>query len=78
MPGLEACSLFLLFIVCLIVPFHRRWWVYLGGVSAVRLGLDFFRGDLPTCAGLSPQQLVAVDVLVALVMVGVRTDRQRH
>ena len=59
---LEAGSLFLLFIVCLIVPFHRRWWVYLGGVSAIRLGLDFFRGDLSTCAGLSPQQLVAVGV----------------
>ena len=37
-----------------------------------RLGLDFFRGDLPTCAGLSPQQLVAVGVLVALGVIGVR------
>ena len=37
-----------------------------------RLSLDFFRGDLPTCAGLSPQQLVAVGVLVALGVSGVR------
>lgn len=37
-----------------------------------RLGLDFFRGDLSTCAGLSPQQLVAVGVLVALGVIGVR------
>ena len=44
------------------------------GISAVRLGLDFFRGDLPTCAGLSPQQLVAVGVLVALGVIGVRTQ----
>ena len=72
MPGLEAGSLFLLFIVCLIVPFHRRWWEYLDGVSAIRLGLDFFRGDLLTCAGLSPQQFVAVGVLVALGVIGVR------
>ena len=77
MPGLEAGSLFLLFSVCLIVPFHRRWWEYLGGVSAIRLGLDFFRGDLPTCAGLSSQQLVAVDVLVALGVIGVCNAGQR-
>ena len=37
-----------------------------------RLSLDFFRGDLSTCAGLSPQQLVAVGVLVALGVLGVR------
>ena len=54
------------------MPFRRRWWAYLGGVSAIRLGLDFFRGDLPTCAGLSPQQLVAVGVLVTLGVIGVR------
>ena len=42
------------------------------GLAAVRLGLDFFRGDLPACAGLSPQQLVAVGVLVALGVIGVR------
>ena len=42
------------------------------GLAAVRLGLDFFRGDLPTCAGLSPQQFVAVGVLVALGVIGVR------
>ena len=47
------------------------------GISAVRLGLDFFRGDLPTCAGLSPQQLVAVGVLVALGVIGVRNAGQR-
>ena len=73
----EAGSLFLLFIVCQIVPFHCRWWVYLGGVSAIRLGLDFFRGDLPICAGLSPQQLVAVGVLVALGVIGVCNAGQR-
>ena len=72
MSGLEADSLFLLFIVCLIEPFSRRWWAYLVGVSAIRLSLDSFRGDLPTCAGLSPQQLVAVGVLVALGVLGVR------
>ena len=48
------------------------------GLAAVRLGHDFFRGDLPTCAGLSPQQFVAVGVLVALGVIGVRTDGQRH
>lgn len=74
----EASVLFLLFGVCLAVPFRSRWWVYLGGVSAIRLGLDFFRGDLSTCAGLSPQQLVAVGVLVALGVIGARTDVQRH
>ena len=42
------------------------------GMSAVRLCLDFFCGDLPTYAGLSPQQLVAVGVLVALGVSGVR------
>ena len=42
-----------------------------------RLGLDFFRGDLPTCAGLSPQQLVAVGVLVALGVIGVRNAGPR-
>ena len=47
-------------------------------MSAIRLGLDFFRGDLPTCVGLSPQQLVAGGVLVALGVIGVRTDGQRH
>ena len=51
--------------------------MYLGGVSAIRLGLDFFRGDLPTCAGLSPQQLVAVGVLVALGVSGVRGGEVR-
>ena len=74
----EASALFLLFAVCLTVPFRRRWWVCLGGVSAIRLGLDFFRGDLPTCAGLSPQQLVAVGVLVALGVIGVRNAGQRR
>ena len=73
----EAGALFLLFGVCLVVLFHRRWWVYLGGVSATRLGLDFFRGDLPTSAGLSPQQLVAVGVLVALGVIGVRNAGMR-
>ena len=43
-----------------------------------RLGLDFFRGDLPTCAGLSPQQFVAVGVLVALGVIGVRNAGQRR
>ena len=33
----EAGSLFLLFGVCLAVSFRRRWWVYLGGVSAIGL-----------------------------------------
>ena len=37
-----------------------------------RLGLDFFRGDLPMRAGLSPQQLVAVGVVVVLGVSGVR------
>ena len=37
-----------------------------------RLGLDFFRGDLPIYAWQSPQQLVAVGVLVALGVIGVR------
>lgn len=73
----EAGALFLLFGVCLVVPFRRRWWVYLGGVSAIRLCLDFFRGDLPTCAGLSPQQLVAVGVLVVLGVSGVCNAGQR-
>ena len=73
----EAVFLFLLFGVCQTVPFRCRWWVYLGGVSAIRLGLDFFRGDLPTRAGLSPQQLVAVGVLVALGVIGVRNAGQR-
>ena len=73
----EAGALFLLFGVCLAIPFRRRWWVYLGGVSAIRLGLDFFRGDLPTCVGLSPQQLVAVGVLVALGVSGVRNAGRR-
>ena len=68
----EASVLSLLFGVCLAVPFRRRWWAYLVGVSAIRLGLDFFRGDLPTCAGLSPQQLVAVGGLVTLCVIGVR------
>ena len=43
-----------------------------------RLGLDFFRGDLPTCAGLSSQQLVAVGVLVALGVIGVCNAGQRR
>ena len=73
----ESGALFLLFGVCLVVPFRRRWWVYLGGVSAIRLGLDFFRGDLPTYARLSPQQLVAVVVLVALGVIGVCNACQR-
>ena len=73
----EASVLFLLFGVCLAVPFRRRWWVYFGGVSAIRLGLDFFRGDLPTCAGLSPQQFVAVGVLVALGVIGARNAGRR-
>ena len=68
----EASALFLLFGVCLVVPFRRRWWAYLVGVSAIRLSFDFFRGDLPTCAGLSPQQFVAVGVLAALGVIGVR------
>ena len=59
------------------MPFHRRWRAYPGGVSVIRLGLDFFRGDLPTCAGLSPQQLVVVGVLVALGVIGVRNSGQR-
>ena len=42
-----------------------------------RLGLDFFRGDLPTCAGLSSQQLVAVGVLVLLGVIGVCNACQR-
>ena len=42
------------------------------GISAVRLGLDFFNGDLPTFAGPNPQQLVAVGLLVALGVIGVR------
>ena len=42
-----------------------------------RLGLDFFRGDLPTRAGLSPQQLVAVGVLVALGVIGARNAGRR-
>ena len=37
-----------------------------------RLGLDFFRGDLPIYAWQSPQQLVAVGVLVVLGVSGVR------
>ena len=73
----EAGALLLLFSVCLAVSFRRRWWVYLGGVSAIRLCLDIFRGDLPTCAGLSPQQLVAVGVLAALGVVGVCNAGQR-
>ena len=73
----EVGSLFLLFGVCLAVPFQRRWWAYLGGVSAIRLGLDFFRGDLPTCGGMSVQQLVAGCVLVALGVIGVRNSGQR-
>ena len=48
------------------------------GLAAVRLSLDFFRGDLPTFAGLSPQQLVAVGVLVALGVHGVRNAGQRR
>lgn len=51
--------------------------MYLGGVSVIRLCLDFFRGDLPTCVGLSPQQLVAVGVLVVLGMIGVRSAGHR-
>ena len=47
------------------------------GLAAVRLGLDFSRGDLPTCTGLSPQQLVAVGVLVALGVIGVCNACQR-
>ena len=47
------------------------------GLAAVRLGLDFFLGDLPTCAGLSPQQFVAVGVLVALSVIGVRSAGHR-
>ena len=73
----EASVLSLLFGVCLAVPFRRRWWAYLVGVSAIRLGLDFFRGDLPTCAGLSPQQFVAVGVLVALGVIGARNAGRR-
>ena len=34
-------------------------------------------GDLPTCAGLSPQQLVAVGVLVVLGVIGVCNAGQR-
>ena len=78
MSGPEADSLFLLFIVCLIEPFSRRWWVYLSGVSAIRLCLDFFRGDLLTFSGLSPQQLVAVGVLVAFGVIGVRNAGGRR
>ena len=74
----EAGSLLLLFGACLVVPFHRRWLFYLGGVSAIRLVFDFFRSDLPTYAGLSPQQLIAVGVLMAIGMIGARTGRQRH
>ena len=59
------------------MPFRRRWWAYLVGVSAIRLSFDFFSGDLPTRAGLSPQQLVAVGVLVALGVIGVRNAGQR-
>ena len=73
----EACALFLLFAMCLAVPFRSRWWAYLVCVSAIRLVLDFFRGDLPTCAGLSPQQLVAVGVLVALGVIGARNAGRR-
>ena len=39
---------------------------------------DFFRGDLPTCAGLSPQRLVAVGVQVALGVIGVRNAGGRN
>ena len=42
------------------------------GMAAAGLSLGFFYGDLPTYAGLSPQQLVAVGVLVALGLIGVR------
>ena len=44
------------------------------GMATAGLGLDFFHGGLPTYAGLSPQQLVAVGVLVALGVIGVRTQ----
>lgn len=47
------------------------------GLAAVRLGLDIFRGDLSTFAGLSPQQLVAVGVLVALGVIGCPYGRAR-
>lgn len=34
--------------------------------------------EIKTCAGLNPQQLIAVGLLMAMGMIGARTDGQRH
>ena len=59
----ESGSLFVLFAICLLVPFARRGTVYLVGVGVIRFVLECFRGDVRGSflglSALSPQQVMS-------------------